>query len=145
MEFLNHLNFKQISVANQQLFIQIADWYDSPVREELLEVVQAIDLANVRNDYLLLLDQIKNILQANNLLTNHPLLEAINQSLADGNYSKIPDYIEKVISLDSPDINSVLIPQLSQLCNVYATFERLNKTPGLDGKEINLFKLPMLN
>lgn len=142
MEFSSELNFSQISSINQPIFMRIADWYDPPVREELLEVAQSVDLVNIRNDYLVLLAQIKNILMANNLMANQSLIDAINKALTEGDYSKAPDYIEKVISLDSPDINSALIPQLSQLCNIYATFESLNKMPGMDGQAINLFKLP---
>ncbi len=144
MKVLDNLDFSQISAINQPIFVRISDWYDPPVREELLEIAQAVDLINIRNDYLVLLGQIKNILVVNNLISNQSLIDAINKALTEGDYSKAPDYIEKVISLDSPDINSALIPQLSQLCNIYATFEGLNKMPGMDGQAVNLFKLPGL-
>lgn len=136
------LDFSLVSSNNQELFIKLSDWYSPPVKGELLEVAQVVDINQARNDYLTLIDQIRNILNQTNLLENQAVLSAINNALMLGDFSKISASLETLIQIDVPEIGEGLIPQLSQLCNIYRVFEMLNAMPGTSGQSINIFKLP---
>jgi hypothetical protein len=143
-EFRNRLNLSTMSPPNKELYEEMVDFYETPSTGVLYRFSLKLNILSVRQDMLIFLSQIKEVVDSLNLTNRVELVNRINRCLVEGDETKVIKYITQVVSFDMPNVGSALAPRIVELCNIYRTFKILNNMPGHDGKSVNIFKLPGL-